>query len=143
MEHPSPNPAWNGLLLTGLAAFLVLALTLPVGCGKQSAAPSTAGSAHGSEAEAEWFPHIKGEPYVHGRAVWIKNCKLCHEDGGEDEAPVLGNKSDWADRIAKGLPTLTKNAFEGIGMMPARGGRKKLSDEDLKSAIQYMVKASE
>lgn len=132
--------------------FLVVLIALAcgtcwTGCGntsKSSTSTSKSSTAsHHLAKENSGPPKIPGELYEQGRGVWIKNCKLCHEDGGEDDAPILGDTTEWAKRLQKGKPTLIKNAFEGIGMMPARGGRKGTTDEDLKAAIEYMVKASQ
>jgi cytochrome c5 len=61
-------------------------------------------------------------------------------------APKPGDKADWGPRIAKGKDLLYKHALEGFtgekGMMPARGGSTTLSDDDVKSAVDYMVSRS-
>jgi cytochrome c5 len=54
-------------------------------------------------------------------------------------APRLGNASDWAPRIEKGMDTLHDHAINGFNMMPAKGGRADLSDEDIMAAVDYMV----
>ena len=88
------------------------------------------------------YPPMLGPNFVNGREVWIQYCKLCHEDGGEDDAPLLGDKADWAARSEKGIDELYQNALNGVGDMPARAGRKELDEESLRKAVEYMVEAS-
>ena len=54
----------------------------------------------------------------------------------------MGDKAAWADRIAKGIETLQDHAINGFGKMQPRGGKKTLSDDDVKAAVVYMVEAS-
>ena len=58
-------------------------------------------------------------------------------------APMLGDAADWGPRIAQGKDTLYKHALEGFtgakGMMPAKGGNAALTDEEVKSVVDYMV----
>ncbi len=67
---------------------------------------------------------------------------MCHA-AGVAGAPKPGDKADWGPRIAQGKDTLYKHALEGFngakGSMPARGGNTKMSDEDVKAAVDYMV----
>ena len=61
-------------------------------------------------------------------------------------APKPGDKDDWGPRIAQGNDTMYKHAIEGFtgakGMMPPRGGGAKLSDDEVKAAVDYMVAQS-
>lgn len=66
-------------------------------------------------------------------------CMACHGTGAMG-APKLGSKAQWASR--GNLKSLLKNAINGKGMMPARGGDGSLTDADMKKAIQYMLKES-
>jgi cytochrome c5 len=73
-----------------------------------------------------------------GKQIVTQVCALCHSSGMMS-SPRLGNKKDWAPRIEKGVETLYSNAINGLNMMPARGGRPDLSDDDVKSAVDYMI----
>jgi len=75
-----------------------------------------------------------------GEKTYKKTCKMCHGSGIMG-APKLGDKAAWADRIAKGMDTLQDNAINGFGKMKPKGGKKSLSDEDVKEAVAYMVEA--
>lgn len=79
-----------------------------------------------------------------GKAVFESTCKLCH-GAGVGGAPKFGDKAAWADRIAKGMPTLEDhalNGFKGKGFMPPKGGKASLSNDEVKAAVVYMVEAA-
>lgn len=80
-----------------------------------------------------------------GKGIYNKTCALCHA-AGVAGAPKPGDKADWAPRISQGKDTLYKHAIEGFngakGNMPARGGSTTLSDDEVKSAVDYMVALS-
>jgi len=77
-----------------------------------------------------------------GKAVYEKTCKTCHATGVMG-APKLGDKKDWGERVAKGKDSLAQNAIKGYkgkkGMMPPKGGNPKLTDDEIKAAIDYML----
>lgn len=76
-----------------------------------------------------------------GEKVYKKACKMCH-GAGMMGAPKTGDAAAWADRIAKGMDTLNDHAINGFGKMKPKGGKKSLSDEDVKAAVAYMVEQS-
>ena len=67
-------------------------------------------------------------------------CAACH-DAGVLNAPKLGDKASWGDRIAKGNDALYASAINGIGAMPAKGGRADFSDDDIKKVVDYMLES--
>jgi cytochrome c5 len=77
-----------------------------------------------------------------GKTVYDSNCATCHKTGMMG-APKLGDKADWAPRIAQGMPTLVSKSIKGFqgkkGMMPAKGGNPKLTDQHVGDAVAYMV----
>jgi cytochrome c5 len=73
-----------------------------------------------------------------GQQIVTQVCSMCHSSGMMN-SPKLGSEADWAPRIEKGIETLYSNAINGINMMPARGGRPDLSDDDIKSAVDHML----
>lgn len=81
-----------------------------------------------------------------GRTVWEANCKVCHEPGLAG-APKFGDKAAWAARIAKGEAVLLDHALNGFegnsGTMPARGGNAALTDDEIRSAVLYMIHMSQ
>ncbi len=80
-----------------------------------------------------------------GQEVYDSACFICHASPAVG-APVLGNDENWAPRIAKGMDVLYDHAINGYqgenGLMPAKGGRADLSDDDVKAAVEYMVAKS-
>jgi cytochrome c5 len=73
-----------------------------------------------------------------GKSVYDQACFVCHA-AGVAGAPKLGDKGLWAPRIAKGMDALNQSSLNGIGAMPAKGGRLDLSDGDVMSAVAWMV----
>ena len=80
-----------------------------------------------------------------GQQVYLAGCVACHE-AGIAGAPKLGDKGQWAKRIAKGLDTLYASAVNGVqgsaGAMPAKGGNPALSNAEVKAAVDYIVARS-
>ncbi|MFC1747294.1 c-type cytochrome [Pseudomonadota bacterium] len=73
-----------------------------------------------------------------GEKTYKKACKMCHGSGMMG-APKTGDAAAWADRVAKGKDALYASAINGIGKMKPKGGKKSLSDDDVKAAVDYMV----
>lgn len=84
-------------------------------------------------------------PGRNGQQVYQATCVACH-DAGIAGAPKLGDKGQWAKRIAKGLDTLYTSAVNGVqgraGAMPAKGGNPALSNAEVKAAVDYIVARS-
>lgn len=72
-----------------------------------------------------------------GEKLYKSVCLVCHATGLAG-APKEGDKAAWAPYIAIGMDAMLKNAINGIGAMPPRGGSQ-ATDEELKAAIQYML----
>ncbi len=67
-------------------------------------------------------------------------CAACH-DSGVLNAPKLGDKAGWSARLGKGAEALYSGAINGIGAMPAKGGRADYSDDDIKAVVDYMLES--
>ena len=80
-----------------------------------------------------------------GQGVYNRTCAMCHASGAAG-APIPGDTDDWAPRIAQGVDVLYTHSIEGYsgdkGFMPAKGGNPSLSDEEVKSAVDFMVERS-
>jgi cytochrome c5 len=73
-----------------------------------------------------------------GRAVYEATCTVCHA-AGVAGAPRTGDKAAWAPRIQAGMDTLYAHSIKGFKAMPPKGGNLKLSDDEVKAAVDYMV----
>ena len=74
-----------------------------------------------------------------GMKTYNDACKVCHE-AGIANSPKFGDAEAWAPRIATGIEALYTTSIKGKGAMPAKGGRADISDENVKAAVDYMVK---
>lgn len=78
---------------------------------------------------------------ANGEEVYKAVCTVCH-GAGIAGAPKTGDKAAWAPRIAQGTDILYKHSIEGFqgqaGVMPAKGGRVDLSDDEIIAAVKFM-----
>lgn len=74
-----------------------------------------------------------------GQGTFNSSCVECH-GAGLSGAPKIGDKVAWAPRIRQGKNTLYAHALNGFKWMPPKGGFDYLSDDDVKAAVDYMVK---
>lgn len=76
-----------------------------------------------------------------GKAIYMKACRICHGNGSAG-APKAGDAAAWQTRAAKGKEVLYDHAINGFrakGFMPPKGGNKRLTDEEVKAAVDYML----
>lgn len=101
-------------------------LLLSAGCtGEQKASPQTA------SAPQEASP---------GEALYIRNCKVCHAQA-LNGAPVPGNRAMWEPRARQGKEVLVEHAVNGFGLMPAKGGKAELTEQEISTVVEYMLAA--
>lgn len=83
---------------------------------------------------------IQGKPDA-GAKIYQAYCANCHAEKPMIPlgAPRIGQASDWAPRLEKGMKAVFKNTTLGINNMPARGGCFECSDELLQAAVNYML----
>lgn len=84
-----------------------------------------------------------GEPRS-GEEVYNTACMACHGTGAAG-APMYGDATAWADRIAKGTDALYASGVDGVagtGMI-AKGGCVNCSDEEVHAAVDYMIAGSQ
>ena len=74
-----------------------------------------------------------------GTEVVTKICTACHGTGVLN-APKIGDKAAWAKLKSAGISGLTASVIKGKNAMPPRGGDPSLSDAEIKSAIEQMLK---
>ena len=73
-----------------------------------------------------------------GEKVYRQACMMCHE-AGVAGSPMTGDKTAWSARIAQGRDKLVKSSIDGIGVMPPKGGQSQLSDEEVASAVDFLI----
>lgn len=78
-----------------------------------------------------------------GDEVVAQVCSACHQ-AGMLGAPKIGDAGAWGGRkqAAGGIDGLVRSALNGKNAMPPRGGRTDLSDDEIKAAVQTMLKRS-
>lgn len=77
-----------------------------------------------------------------GRKVYLKACIACHQDG-RMTAPLIGDGPSWFTRLkANGLQALYTHAIDGFNSMPYRGACVTCSDNDIISAVDYLLNRS-
>ncbi len=92
--------------------------------------------------EDKAFIEFSSQHLKQGRSLWIENCKGCHAYGTAG-APVPMIADEWRERVSKPRETLYDHAINGFfgpddTMMPERGGNPSLSDQEVRSAVDYM-----
>lgn len=77
-----------------------------------------------------------------GKQVYLKACVICHQDGAMS-APVIGDGANWFRRLQdSGLTGLYSRAIRGYNSMPVKGACVTCSDNDIISAVDYILNAS-
>jgi cytochrome c5 len=73
-----------------------------------------------------------------GEKIYQQACQLCHA-AGVAGAPMTGDTAAWQGRITQGRDKLLENAIQGIGVMPPKGGQTQLSDDEVASAVDFLI----
>ena len=119
----TPQPTFSRVMrVTGMLMGLAVTPIIPAAAAEPSAPPPERMS---------------------GQQVYNNVCIACHNPPGVGGAPALGDAEAWAPRIAKGIDILNDHALNGFsgetGVMPKKGERVDLSDEEIIRAVAYMV----
>jgi cytochrome c5 len=127
----------------GFAVIISAGVLLVAGCGDHSPQPAPDPEVAVVRSEPDEWPHAPGEDLAAGREIWIENCRNCHGIG-KAGSPRFGDTSAWEPRIGKGFDVLVASAVNGFegkteAGMPARGGNKDLTDEQVRTAVLYMI----
>lgn len=77
-----------------------------------------------------------------GKQVYVNACIICHQEG-KMGAPVIGNSGGWFRRVnEQGLNALYRHTINGFNSMPVKGACVTCSDNDLISAVDYILNES-
>lgn len=75
-------------------------------------------------------------------SIYQRNCGSCH-DTGVGGAPKTGDVTAWKERIAMGADNLMRSVIDGMqgysGVMPPRGGNPKLTDAEIRAAVEFII----
>lgn len=77
-----------------------------------------------------------------GKEVYQDSCAVCHNKGQLD-APILGDKQQWATLLRKNFDVLLHNTLQGINGMPAKGGCTSCTGEEVIAAVKYMAEQAQ
>ncbi len=103
--------------------------------GRQAMAAAQAAAAAAAQATVAFGGSLDGG------MIYTQVCQACHT-AGIAGAPRL-EQAAWTDRMGQGVDVLVQHAIEGYqgaaGLMPARGGRMDLSDEQVRVSVQWML----
>lgn len=149
------------LVLVALAFFAIIIIVLSVGLhgtvDREESAAREAGRAErlmpvagvyagetgraaamaAREAEASQQVAAAFDGSLDGALIYERACASCHEVGAAGAPEMIA--SAWVGRVEKGTEQLIANAINGIGAMPARGGRNDLTDEQIEVSVNYML----
>jgi len=89
------------------------------------------------------YPPAGDQSTEEGRRIWLGTCQSCHAYGIAG-APNPTKPNEWIERLEKPRSRLYQHAISGFfgpegTYMPPRGGNEQLTDEQVKSAVDYMV----
>ena len=73
-----------------------------------------------------------------GEQIYNQACVACHATGVLG-AHKVGSAEDWEPRLAQGMDLVLEHSINGLNAMPPRGTCMNCSDEELLSAIEFML----
>jgi cytochrome c5 len=123
----------SAFLSLGIGMALVLQL---FGCSEQEESAKTIAE----------MPTFADDRLMAGRSIWSRTCRACHLLGVEG-APAVTDYPQWETRLRKGKEVLAQRVINGIRdddgkyRMPPRGGNARLTDEQVKLALDYKIAA--
>jgi cytochrome c5 len=82
----------------------------------------------------------RAEPRSGGQ-LYQDHCAACHHPSNVMvSSPKAGSDRDWAPRLQKGLPGLTRSAVEGFEAMPPKGNCEDCTPSEIEAAIRFMTR---
>jgi cytochrome c len=86
-------------------------------------------------------PEVEDKSVSKGEKLYNNNCKVCHASDNMG-APMVTDAAAWHEVMAKGFDEVLKNAINGTGGMPAKGGNSDLTTEEMEDIVNFMVDSS-
>lgn len=80
-------------------------------------------------------------PLKKGEIVYNQVCAICH-DKGVAGAPLIYDTANWYGRMQQGINVLYEHVIKGYNQMPAKGACLTCTDNDIKDAVDYILKES-
>ena len=76
-----------------------------------------------------------------GAVVYQSTCSQCHAVDASIPvgAPKFKQLGDWQPRMKKGMKAMMTNLYQGLNIMPPRGGCFECTDKLLEQATIYML----
>ena len=94
------------------------------------------------------MPSFDDDSLAQGRGLWLQTCRACHLTG-VGGAPAVTNRAEWDKRLPKGEDALYQSVLKGIRgedgkyRMPPRGGNDRLTDAQVRLALEYKIASIE
>ena len=125
-----------------VAAVPAASAVVPTAPAAAVAVPATPTPVSPSPAAAPAAPAVVAAET--GKTLYNSACIACH-GAGIAGAPKLGDKANWAPRLAQGSAVLYEHAIKGFqgkaGFMPPKGGST-APDAEVKAAVDFMIASS-
>jgi len=101
------------------------------------------GGTQGYRDEIRRPPEPYHGPQRNGKKIYKDYCATCH-DRTTQGAPMPDDDIEWSIRARKGMQILMLHTIEGYNeyLMPPRGGCGNCSEQELKSALDYILTQS-
>ncbi len=115
----------------GIVGSVALSSALLVGCGAGE-------SAQDQRAAASQQPFADARISDLGKQRWARTCAMCHVRG-EGGAPKIGDRAEWAKRLAQGEAIVLEHTINGFGNMPPLGYCMDCEREDMRADIHFMA----
>lgn len=76
-----------------------------------------------------------------GKSLYEKYCNACHKKANSKAVGSVkfGDKASWESSREKGVDALTATVIKGSKNMKPRAGIASLTDDEIRSAVEYMI----
>ncbi|MCK9490692.1 MAG: c-type cytochrome [Sulfurimonas sp.] len=86
-------------------------------------------------------PEVEDVTISKAEKMYNESCKVCHANDNMG-APALGDADAWEDVMDNGFDQVLRNAIDGMGGMPPKGGNDSLTSDEVKSIVEFMINSS-